>query len=261
MTVYIGSAWMDENKKSRGGQPGDQTGKEVRTQPWYLSPKGWRVFRAKDESVAEKIAADMKAACDNPAIGYDQGDRLSLYNASETLGFDCAKVQTPCECDCSALVQVCIAYAGILLRNFNTASEPRRLLASGAFDELTGAEYTDSPDRLRRGDVIVTKTKGHTAVILNDGEKAHEPEPTPGVYFFDRALKYGCEGSDVVDLKKLLIDHGYQKGITIDTKASKRFGSATRKMVKTYQKDHGLKVDGIAGHDTVISLGGVWIGK
>ena len=55
MAVKIGSARIDENGKAHGGQAGDQTGKEVSTQNWYLHSKGWRVFRAKNPSVAEKI--------------------------------------------------------------------------------------------------------------------------------------------------------------------------------------------------------------
>lgn len=171
-TVYIGHAVQDEHGKARGGDPGDQTGKEVCLREWYLNPKGWRVFRAKDPAVALSIAWDMKAACANPYIGYDQGDRNTLYNVAKLCGYDCARVTTPCEADCSSLVRVCILYAGIPVENFNTASEPKALLDTGAFIELTGPEYTDSPDRLKTGDLLVTSVKGHTCVVLNDGVKA-----------------------------------------------------------------------------------------
>ena len=53
------------------------------------------------------------------------------------------------------------------------------LLNTGAFDEMVGEKYTDSPDYLREGDILCTKVKGHTLVILNDGPKAHEDEPEP----------------------------------------------------------------------------------
>lgn len=81
-----------------------------------------------------------------------------------------------------------------------------------------------------------------------------------GAYIFTRVLKYGRVGQDVVELKKMLIAHGFDKGITIDTVSSKRFGSSTKKMVKEYQRSVNLKADGIAGHDTIIALGGVWLG-
>lgn len=187
MTVYVGNAVCDENGHARGGKPGDQTGRELRIQPWYLNAKGWRVFRAKDPAVAKKIADDMRWACDNMAIGYNQSTRNTLYNAAKPFDFDCAKVTELCECDCSSLVRVCVLYAGIKINDFNTTSEPTRLLNTGAFDEMVGEKYTDESAYLREGDILVTRTKGHTLVILNDGDKAYdddpepepEPEPTP----------------------------------------------------------------------------------
>ena len=179
MTVYIGNAVGDEHGNARGGEAGDQTGKEVRIQPWYLSKKGWRVFRAKDSEVAKKIAWDCREACENMAIGYNQSKRNTLYSAAKPFGFDCQKVETKCECDCSSLVRVCILYAGININDFNTSSEPARLLATGAFDEMTGEKYTESPDFLCEGDILCTAQKGHTCVCLNDGPKAHEDDPQP----------------------------------------------------------------------------------
>jgi hypothetical protein len=179
MTVYVGNAVCDENGNARGGKPGNQTGHELRIQPWYLNKKGWRVFRAKDPEVAKKIAWDCKAACENMAIGYNQSTRNTLYSAAKPFGFDCAKVTQLCECDCSSLVRVCVRYAGISINDFNTSTEPVRLLNTGAFVEMVGEKYTDSPDYLREGDILVTRTKGHTCVVLNDGDKAEPIPPEP----------------------------------------------------------------------------------
>ena len=170
MTVYIGNAVGDEHGKASGGEPGDQTGKELRIQPWYLNKKGWRVFRPKSYEVAQKLADDMRAACDNPAIGYDQKQRNTLYAVADQVGFDCSKVDKPCESDCSSLVRVCLAYAGIKTGNFNTASEPSVLKKTGAFDEMIGPEYTDESGWLKTGDILVTTVKGHTAIVLNNGD-------------------------------------------------------------------------------------------
>lgn len=169
--VMVGSARIDEHGNARGGNPGDQTGKEVSIQNWYPHAKGWRVFRPKDIKQADKIAQDMKWACNNNLIGYDQSQRNSLYNVAKAVGFNCKSVNAKTETDCSALVRVCCAYAGIKLPDFNTESEPRVLLNSGAFDEMTGYRYTSTSAYLRRGDILVTKTKGHTVVVLNDGDK------------------------------------------------------------------------------------------
>lgn len=179
MTVYIGNAVGDERGKASGGEPGDQTGKELRIQPWYLNKKGWRVFRPKSPEVAQRLVYDMKAACENENIGYDQSQRNTLYNASKQYAFDCEKVDTPCECDCSSLVRVCVLYSGIKVNDFNTTSEPTRLLATGEFEEMVGEEYTDSSKLLKAGDILCTKVKGHTAIVLNDGPDVDPDPPKP----------------------------------------------------------------------------------
>lgn len=178
-TVYIGNAVGDEHVKASGGEPGDQTGKELRIQPWYLNKKGWRVFRPKSYEVAQKLADDMRAACDNPAIGYDQKQRNTLYTVADQVGFDCSKVDKPCECDCSSLVRVCLAYAGIKTGNFNTASEPSVLKKTGAFAEMIGPEYTEESGWLKTGDILVTTVKGHTAIVLNNGDHVDPRPPEP----------------------------------------------------------------------------------
>jgi len=178
MTVCLGHAVGDERGRAKGGAPGNQTGRELRKSNWYRHDKGWRVFRAKSPAVAQRIADAMRAAIDNPNIGYDQGDRNTLFALAERVGFDPAKVTEPCECDCSSLVRVCCAYAGVPLPSFNTTSEPDRLLQSGAFVELTGEEYTDSPGKLHAGDILVTRVKGHTAIVISGSEAS--PVPSHG---------------------------------------------------------------------------------
>lgn len=173
MSVKVGSARIDENGNAKGGKAGDQTGKEVSTQVWYLHKKGWRVFRCKDSTRAEKIANDMQYACDNSKIGYNQAQRNSLYNVSKAVNFDCSKVKIKCNTDCSALVRVCCAYAGINLPSFNTTNEGQTLIKSGMFIELLDSKYTTKSDYLKRGDILVTKTQGHTVVVLSNGAKAN----------------------------------------------------------------------------------------
>lgn len=179
MKVYIGNAVGNEKGTASGGEPGDQTTREVRIQEWYKNKKGWRVFRPKSTETAQKLVYDMKSACDNDNIGYSQVKRNTLYNASKQYDFDCAKVDVPCECDCSSLVRVCVLYSGIKVNDFNTASEPTRLLATGEFDEMVGEEYTDSPNKLKAGDILCTAVKGHTAIVLNDGPDVDPDPPVP----------------------------------------------------------------------------------
>lgn len=170
MAVKVGSARAGEDGYTNQ-TAGDASGAEVSTQNWYLHSKGWVVLRP-DPEYAEKIAYACQAACDNNNIGYDQTNRNTLYNETKKVGFNPAKVTKKVECDCSSLVRVCCAYAGITVGDFNTASEVSTLVGTGKFTKLTASQYTTKSDYLKRGDVLVTKTKGHTVVALSDGSKA-----------------------------------------------------------------------------------------
>ena len=250
MAVKIGSARMGENGKITGGRPGDQTGKEVSTQNWYAHSKGWRVFRAKNAGVGCKIAECMEKICANDRIGYNQAQRGTLYAAVKGHGFDPDALKIKVNTDCSAAVRVCCCYAGIEIGNFNTSNEASYLLATGAFVELTGSEYTRSSDRLRKGDILVTRTKGHTVVVLTDGKKAGSaPEKT--LKLGDRELRNGMEGEDVRQLQSMLIQLLYDCG---RWGADGDFGDCTEMAVRNFQRDYNLDVDGIAGKDTIAVL-------
>ena len=252
MAVKVGSARIDENGKTHGGKAGDQSGKEVSTQAWYRHKKGWRVLRCKSADKADKIARAMQAACDNANIGYDQYQRDTLYNLAKTVDFDPAKIKTPCETDCSALVRVCCAYAGVMVGNMRTTNEAKILLASDEFEELKGAKYTDQSAYLRRGDILVTRTQGHTVVVLTDGAKAESPAPSPDEETeAHETLKRGMKGDDVRRLQQRLMELGYalhKYGADGD------YGCETVTAVKAFQRDRGLQVDGVAGEATLAAL-------
>lgn len=250
MAVKVGSARIDENGSAHGGKAGDQTGKEVSTQAWYKHSKGWRVLRCKDSGKAESIARAMEAACANDNIGYDQYQRQTLYDQAKKVGFDPGRVATPCETDCSALVRVCLAYAGITVGNFRTTDQARVMLATGAFEELTGAQYTDRPDYLRRGDVLVTRTQGHTVVVLSDGDKVQTPA-TDTTTDTARTLRKGMRGEDVKALQTQLMQLGFRLP---RYDADGDFGSETLAAVKAFQRRQGLDVDGQVGPKTRAAL-------
>ena len=172
MTVLIGSARINENGALEGGKPGDQTGKEVCTEKWYLHSKGWTVIRAKDPKTRLLLAKNMQAACDNDEIGYSYWDHcLSLTEVVKKLNYDCSKVKTPVETNCAKLVRVCALYAGINVADFYTGDEVEKFKATGKVDILTATKYCEIPDYLETGDILVTSQKGHTAIVLTDGEK------------------------------------------------------------------------------------------
>lgn len=176
MAVRVGSARSSFGNTSPGDQAG---GKEVSTQDWYLHSKGWYVYRARDPEEREKIALAMEKACENNDIGYSQPTRDMLWNDVKASGYDPSKTTKKVNTDCSALVRVCCAYAGIVLNDFITSTEGTRLLNSGKFDRLSDDKHCKRSDYLRRGDILCTRTKGHTVVVLTDGRKAEYPAITP----------------------------------------------------------------------------------
>lgn len=173
MTVLIGSARMNENGQLEGGQPGDQSKKEVCTEKWYLHKHGWNVIRAKDPQMRLKIAQDMQAACDNDNIGYSYWEHcMSLFDEVKKYNYDCSKVKKKCETNCAKLVRIDALFAGSKVADFYTGDEVEKFKATGEFDILTDDKYCKSPDYLKMGDILVTKTKGHTVVVVSDGDKA-----------------------------------------------------------------------------------------
>ena len=253
-TVYIGSARIDENGSAHGGKAGDQNkGREVSTQAWYKHSKGWRVFRLKDPAKAEIAAKIMEWACGSDLIGYDQYQRNTLYNELKKAGFDAEPVLTKAvETDCSALVRVCLAFAGVdVPADFYTGGMAKQMLDTGEIIELTGSKYTDQPDYLGRGDILVTKTKGHTVVVISNGEKYEGAVEVKPKEFGVDELRKGDEGEAVKLLQEYLVKLGYdlgERGIDGD------FGSKTEGAVKAYQIDAGLDDDGVFGTKTHAAL-------
>ena len=163
MAVRIGSARSDERGRYSGGQRGDQrqvstpdyTG-EVSIQAFYQHSKGWYVLRAKEPAVAAGIATAMQRACNNVNVGYSQSDRYAVLR-------DGTASTKPTNADCSSLVRQCIKEAsGKDTGDFTTANEASVLEASGLFKPRI--VYSAST-ALYTGDVLVTKTKGHTVVV------------------------------------------------------------------------------------------------
>ena len=254
-TVYVGSARIDENGNAYGGKAGDQTTNEVSKQKWYNHSKGWRVFRAKDPNKASIIADQMKAACNNNKIGYDQWERYDLFAEAKKVGFDLAKVNVATECDCSELVRCCCAAAGILdlpTSGFRTGNMPTNLMATGEFVEMTGDKYTKQSAYLGKGDILVTKTSGHTVVVLNNGDKYEGIVESKAYELGDRPLKRTSplmEGEDVKDLQTRLNALGYDCG-TPDGE----FGKNTEKGLKSFQTASKIEVDGIFGQASLKAL-------
>ena len=68
-----------------------------------------------------------------------------------------------------------------------------------------------------------------------------------------RLLYWGCTGDDVRALQNALLAKGYSEVRVADG----IYGQWTYDAVRSFQKDHGLAVDGVAGKDTLGALYGV----
>lgn len=179
-TLFVGSARIGENGSITGGKDGDQkqttskndrTG-EVSSQPFYVHSKGWVVLRPKSVEHANAIAKENKAACDNKNIGYNQNERYDIVNQAKKVK-SLADISVKCNSDCSSTVRAEIITAcGVDAGDFNTLSEVSTLYKTGLFEkpfDFVSLEKTPLYD----GDVLTTKTKGHT-VTVNSGNPRKE---------------------------------------------------------------------------------------
>ena len=171
--VVVGSARIDERGNASQGKAGDQTCKEVATEPYYRHRLGWYLLRPKEAAVARKIGLAMVEACLNHNIGYDQYERYGIINCLKKYG-RIAKINEPTEADCSSLVRACCIQAGINVGDFNTSSEVAVLERTGAFHK---AVIVTNDTKLCQGDILVTRSKGHT-VIVTEGYPREDEKPT-----------------------------------------------------------------------------------
>jgi hypothetical protein len=230
MTITIGSARIDERGKASGGKAGDQKQKstpdykgEVAMQNFYVSSKGWYILRAKNPDIASKIALAMTIACNNPNIGYNQARRLDIIKAG-------THATQPTSCDCSSLVRQCVREAGIEVGNFTTANEAAVLVGTGQFEKIAYTKNTT----LYLGDILVTKTKGHTVIVTSGATRNPNSVAVPTV-------KMGSRGDNARLLQHNLNQCGYnlvEDGI---------FGKLSTAALVRWQHANGLTADGIYG--------------
>ena len=237
-----GWASQDERGKLTGGKAGDQTGKEVKTGQWYNFGQKY-VLRYKNRSKAHKHAEALRKICERNLAGYDQGQRLTLYNELNKVNFDVDKLKAKCECDCSSLQNACAiiagarkiqasAYTGIMVDVYKRSPD---------FEVLTDKKYLTSGDYLLEGDISVAPGK-HTIGCIVDGPKASNKTT---VDVAEPTLRKGDKGSQV----KLLQRHLNSLNIAnLDVDGD--FGPKTESAVRAFQKKHDLSVDGIYGPKT-----------
>lgn len=245
MAVIIGSARSDENGKYSGGKAGDQKQTstddykgEVSLQNFYVHKKGWIVLRLIDPAQAVKASAAMMTACNNPNIGYSQSDREGVVKYGTLTR---KKVNT----DCSALVRCVVKEAtGKDPGNFTTANEAAKLTETGLIEKV--GEYKAGMT-LYTGDMLVTKTKGHTAVVVQGAARPTTKKTNP---YKEPAsnIKKGSKGEGVKWVQWELNESG--ASLEVDGIA----GTKTDAAIRAFQKKYKLTVDGIAGKTTRAKL-------
>lgn len=174
----------DERGKLAGGKAGDQTGNEWRIRSWYNRP--WLcVLRHPNAEVRKYLAKLARAGALNDMIGYDQGtagnseDRYSFWYQLKAVGFDPAKIKTPCETDCSAAEAAMAKAVGYILgiaslKNISIylyTGNMRQAFKAAGFEVLTDSKYLTSNAYLLEGDVLLNDNH-HVATNLDNGSKA-----------------------------------------------------------------------------------------
>ena len=264
MTIKIGSARCDEDGAYTGGEAGDQTGKEVATQTMYAHSKGWYVIRPTSVSLANELADLMQQACDNDHIGYDQGNRSAIYTAGISTTKDT-------ECDCSSLVCECVREAtGKTVSNFTTSNEASVLAATGLFnDKFSYSSQSATP--VYNGDILVTKTKGHTAIVVSGNARSTSSSSSSSTTSASSSssTKLAVDGewgkATTKAMQKALgtTQDGlvsnqrskYKKYLTACLAESWKYStSGTSPMVNALQTKVGATADGVAGQATVKAL-------
>ena len=252
--VTLAHARSNEFGTANGGKPGDQKQNEDNTkgellfEDWYLSGNGWDfVLRAKTKNTRHFIADDAIKGVRNGNIGYSQEHRYTLYDAAKIVVFDCGLVNTPVECDCSSFMTVCANYAGVAIpKDTSTHNMKARYTATKAFKVLEANKYTMKPDNLKTGDILV-RAGHHTATVANT------------LYHMTRELRYLegtlMRGADVRALQNRLNDLEVTE---VPLEIDGAFGRLTDAAVKSYQRQHGLEIDGIMGRHTAEELGFLW---
>lgn len=177
MTIKVGSARIDERGKIHGGKAGDQTGKELMVQNAYIYSGGWDVcIRIKNATKRKKYLNFIKWAMKSKYIGYDQYQRLTLYNALKKLGFsNYKKLDTYVECDCSSLVACGLIVAGFTDINpacttgsLETCMKKKYPKSFSYFDNgYKKGNHTQIMKWWRNGDIL--NKRGHHVVTVVSG--------------------------------------------------------------------------------------------
>lgn len=174
----ISNCGHDENGRYSGGKAGDQTGGEYCIREWYNRP--WDcVLRHPDVSVRKDIARLARQAAENDRIGYDQSQRDTFWRELiQAVDYMPENIVNNCEADCSSSTAAIIKAVGYrknidALKRVSSdlwTGNMRTALVKAGFKCLKAKKYRNSPDYLRRGDILLNEAH-HVAINLDRGKK------------------------------------------------------------------------------------------
>lgn len=177
--IRIAEAYSDENGKARGGEPGDQTGQEIKIREWYERPGGWSVYiECTEPDLAEAAAFNMELIAETEAFGYDQDNRWNGYR--EIIEGGSIDEALPGDFDCSSLCLAAYILAGADIKPFEgyTGNMERILLETGLFKSYRDDAHLTSPRLAKIGGMYLEPGK-HVMMVLdepiNEADQYDEP--------------------------------------------------------------------------------------
>lgn len=168
--TIIGQAACNERGEIYGGEPGDQTEREVRTSKWS-SNYGWiYVFRHKDPKTRLKIARYAMDICKNQNIGYNASkpNRYTAWDIAKDNGYDFKGISEPCDTTCSQLISMVLRAVGTpkeyAPRHMDIAAMTEVMPLNPDLIMYQDEAYTQSSENLLPGDILLSSH--HTAIVV-----------------------------------------------------------------------------------------------
>ena len=166
-------ASIDERGSARGGEAGDQSGKEVCLASFNPN-RGWnKVLRCTDQKIAKKMIKKGKKLCSSNLVGYDQNQRNTLHSQLVACAYSISayiRTGVKTETDCSAFMTAIALAAGVTGLEYPTSGNaPTTRTMVDAFTKtglFQAIPYTTGMT-LYPSDILV-KEGSHTAMYIGE---------------------------------------------------------------------------------------------
>lgn len=196
MSIKIVHAKMDENGRTDGPIVGDQTGKEIFSERFYLNDSKYLLI-CRDRSIAARALQFMIQIAEDDAYGYSQGSK-ARWSGYKSIVANGLRVEGGSgSFDCASIIITAYILAGLKIKPEGyTGSMLSTFKATGMFDIYEGAPYTTSDEYAQAGCLYLrpkTSTRGgHVFMAMQDGsgELSATEEPVVGKIIVDEIKKW-----------------------------------------------------------------------